>query len=60
MVIYIHTSNINNLDFGGQAWIILPKPRGERCLVYTNWKKTISRNKNGYIIEVFQSNLPNG
>lgn len=41
-------------------WYAMPKPEGIRALVIAESKKTVSRNKNGFIMQKFVSYLPGG
>lgn len=54
-------SDLNGVGSQSHAgWFVLPRPEGQRCLVIASGAATTARTKDGSILEVFPSALPNG
>lgn len=43
-----------------ENWVMMICPKGKRCLVTSGGGYTVARSRRGFIINKFQSVLPNG
>jgi len=44
----------------GSNWYVMPRPEGKRCLLVASRGRTISRLRNGSVLHVMSSPLPEG
>ena len=43
-----------------EKWLVAPRPQGQRCLIVASAGRTVARLRTGRLLQVFQSELPNG